>query len=49
MFASTTEDTPEYVNIYQQSGVPINVGQQMGFFGEEKRPEYLVQLKLQGT
>lgn len=49
MFASTTEDTPEYVNIYQQSGVPMNVGQQMGFFGEEKRPEYLVQLKLQGT
>lgn len=49
LFASTTEDTPEYIDIYKQSGVPMNVGQQMGFFGDERRPEYLVQLKLQGA
>ena len=40
--ASTTEETPQFVELYKNSGVPLKVSVTEGFYGKERKPEYLI-------
>ena len=47
--AVTTEEKPEFVDLYKKAGVPIDVQVAPGFYGDERKPEYRVSFVLRGA